>query len=124
MKFFIGNELLNGYLFPEAFSFDQQLGTNSSNFKLVKLIGIDGNGKSFSALTAFIRDETQKTVCFTFKVAQFFYGQEWIQAISSDGGYGILAALRYLQSHSFFSDSTKHFRDIFHIIHQQLCKDL
>jgi len=116
-------EMEMGLKYNEAFCIDPTENTNRTKSSFAKLIGVDGFGRSYSALSCFIISENIDSMELFLKCVELVYGTTFLSAIhcfATDGGKGIPALLKMYQEQGLIHPDCVFLRDIFHVVFMPL----
>lgn len=119
------DSIAEGRQFPEAFSIDVTLGTNSASKPFVPIVGVNGNLKNFSVAYAFLDGETKADFSFLFAALEKLIGNAWmrsIHVISTDGDKTFIDLIDALHAEGKFHPKFCRLRDRYHLIYQNYMK--
>ena len=115
----------DGSTLPELASADVTCKTNREGRPLLKIQGLDGNGKMFTRANALLWNKTQDAYTFAFKTAvPHLWGKNTCEATSlflTDGDPQMIAALRVARLAGAFPNVILK-RCFWHLVHQEFSK--
>jgi hypothetical protein len=117
--------LETGARFPELATADTTCKTNKQGRPLLKIQGLDGNGKMFTRANALLWNESEEAFLFVFKFAlPKLWSDPVCQATSlfiTDGDPHMISALKNALATTSFSECTLK-RCFWHLVHQAFAK--
>ena len=117
--------LETGARFPELATADTTCKTNKQGRPLLKIQGLDGNGKMFTRANALLWNESDEAFLFVFKFAlPKLWSDPVCQATSliiTDGDPHMISALKNALATTSFSECTLK-RCFWHLVHQAFAK--